>query len=95
MNERNEITSAQYEQSPTRRTFIKDASAAVVGLSAASQIALAASSAKTTAKRNRRPNFIFVEPDSWNGRCLSMLQEPGIKRVTHNIERIADDRTTV
>lgn len=65
-----------------RRKFLQTVGAAGIGLGVRMSSA--------ALPKSRRPNIVFVQTDSWDGRVLGCLKHPAMKNATPNVDRLAD-----
>ena len=67
-----------------RRRFLKRA-----GLAGSAALGLGAVSGKRADGASRRPNILFIQTDSWDGRVLGCMGHPAMGRATPNLDALA------
>ncbi|HOD49413.1 MAG TPA: sulfatase-like hydrolase/transferase [Candidatus Hydrogenedentes bacterium] len=68
-----------------RREFLKKA-----GLAASTVLASGAVPSVPADRASRRPNIVFIQTDSWDGRVLGCMGHPAMRKATPNLDALAD-----
>ena len=67
-----------------RRTFLKGST-----LITSAMLASASAASMSTTGLSRRPNILFIQTDSWDGRILGCMGHPAMRNATPNLDAFA------